>query len=133
MAATKIGIVYATGSGMLRRWIVPDDDKELSEKHPVSPGETLLVADRATIKSRADIEAAVAAVTGKGVPSPRCVVVDALGDVEAVIMADPALDALPGKALMLHADAEPGWKVVAGVLTAPILDVQVDPIPAVNL
>lgn len=122
MAATKIGVVYATSSGMLRRWIVPDDDSELSEKrHPLARGEAMLLVDRTTIKSQADIEAAVAAVTGKGVPSPRCAVIDALGNVESVIMADPAIDALPGKALMLHADAEPGWKVVAGVLTAPVI------------
>jgi hypothetical protein len=62
------------------------------------------------------------------VPSPRCAVIDALGNVESVIMADPALDNVPGKTLMLHADAVPGWKTVAGVLAPPVPDVPIDPV-----
>lgn len=130
MAAAKIGVVYATGSGILRRWIVPDNDADLTASHPVAAGETMLIVDRATIKSPADVDAAVAKAIGKVPPSPRCAVIDALGNVESVIMADPALDALPGKTLMLHADASPGWQLVSGVLTPPI---QIDPVVAVIL
>jgi hypothetical protein len=137
MPATKIGIVYARGSGILRRWIVPDNDADLIASHPVSPGEAMILTDAALIPkdpalAQAFVENAITRVTGKAVPSPRCAVINALGSVESVIMADPALDNVPGKTLMLHADAVPGWKMVAGALTAPALDVQIDPVAAVK-
>jgi hypothetical protein len=120
MAATQIGIVYATGSGILRRLIVPDDDAELVDKHPVALGETMLVVSAKTIKNQADVEAAVALVIGKPVPSARCAVVDAAGTVVNVIMADPALDSVSGATLVLDQVAVLGWKLVDGALAAPV-------------
>jgi hypothetical protein len=118
--ASKVGVVYAVKSGILRRWIIPDDDAGL-QHHPVSPGEAMLVVDRASLppdplQVQPFVEAAIARATGKGVPSPRCAVVDAAGDVVAVIMADPDIDQVPGHSLVLHPAVERGWKMRAGVL-----------------
>lgn len=134
MAATQIGIVYGVASGIIRRWIVPDRDTDLKDKHPVAPGETMQIVDRATVKSSADIEAAVAKAIGRQPPSPRCAVINAKGEVIDIKMADPALDHIDGCTLVLDAEACVGWKLVSGALSAPVLDVQVvDPIAAINL
>lgn len=133
MPATKIGIVYARGSGILRRWIVPDNDADLIASHPVSSGEAMILVDRANVPgdpalAQAFVENAITRVTGKPVPSARCAIVDKDGNVVGSQMADPALDNVPGKTLMLHADAVPGWKTVAGVLAPPVPDVPIDPV-----
>ncbi len=49
MPVTKVGIVYQTDSGELRRWILPDSDSELVVSHPVGPDETMLIVDRGQI------------------------------------------------------------------------------------
>lgn len=120
MAATTIGIVYATKSGTLRRWIEPDEDSDLPDKHPVSRGETMIIVDADTIKSANDIEAAVAQAIGREVPSARCVVVDKTGTVVDAIMADPDLDLIPGVTLVTSEVADVGWTLSGDVLAAPV-------------
>jgi hypothetical protein len=121
MAATKIGVVYATGSGILRRWIVPDRDADLIARHSVGAGESMILLDRANVpgdpvQAQAFIEAAIGRVTGKAVPSPRCAIVDAGGTVVGTVMADPAIDHIPNCTLVLHPTADRGWKVRDAVL-----------------
>lgn len=100
MPATTFGTVYSTGSKMVRRIILPDDDKELLNGNHVGPGETMLVSpmryslglpldphDLATCKSL------VKQATGVTPPDASCAVVDQTNTVVAVIMADPAIDA----------------------------------------
>lgn len=122
MAATKVGIVYGASSGILRRWIVPDDDSELESAHPLAPGEAMLIVDRSAARSREDIDVALAAKIGRPPPSARCVVVNAAGEVVGAIMADPAIDSVPDHTLILSDLADVGWRVIAGVLTAPSQD-----------
>lgn len=115
--STKVGIVYATDSGMLRYWIVPDADAEHdAHSKRVWPGESYLVVDRATIKGPADFETAIAKVTGKPCPAPvRAALIDETGTVVRVALIDPALDpGLPpnkSMALVLDDKAEIGWVV----------------------
>ncbi len=114
---SKVGIVYATNSKIMRRIIVPTQDSELDHVH-VAPGETLLVVD--SDKAFRDAEsgkfapavraadAAIAVATGVVPPSARCAEVRD-GKVVAVRMADPEIDTIPGALLVKSAAAEVGW------------------------
>jgi hypothetical protein len=97
--ATTFGIVYATGSKMVRRVILPDHDDELLGGLHVGPGESMLVKP----SGPSDIftcQAHVKTATGVQPLDPRCAVVDNTNTVVAVILADPALDSHPAGALV---------------------------------
>lgn len=129
---TKLAIVYGAVSGGLRYVVAPDSDDELDRVHAkrLLPGEAMLTVDLDSVRVGKDgvsdsaIRAALEKYTGKPIPDPRCVVLDALGTVESVVCADPAIDAVSGKTLMLSANALPGWKLVAGALVSPSIVAQ---------
>jgi hypothetical protein len=101
VAATTLGIVYATGSKALRRFILPDNDSDLTNgTYPVAPGETLLVATDTGDRSIARLLSLIQAATGTIPADPRCAVVDAANKVVTVINADPALDSHPSGVLV---------------------------------
>lgn len=108
------GVVYAAGSKMIRRIVVPDSPRELAGH--VGPGEALVEFDSDGIPSMAACEAVVFAATGVRPPYPRCVVIDEKGEVVDVKMIDPDLDAaaFPGKTLKLHDAADRGWVYDSG-------------------
>lgn len=93
------GIVYATGSKMVRRIIVTDDEKTLDQRH-VGPGESLLIADKAKGSDLFAARAAVKLATGIDPPSHECAVVDKAGNVVKIIAADPVIDAVEGHDLV---------------------------------
>lgn len=102
----KIGIIYATGSKMIRRIVVPDNEADLQKTGWVKNGETLLIADgfpeRGDIRdpaNNAHVRDKIIEATGVTPPTLVCAVVNA-GVVEAMIVADPAVDTLPGKTLI---------------------------------
>lgn len=101
MVERTFGIVYATGSKMVRRIIVPDDPAMLHNgTHRVGPGETMLV-----VTGRHDLESCEAHVKdATGVMPPRlvCAVVNARNTITDLICADPEIDTLPD-ATMVHA------------------------------
>lgn len=118
--SSKVGIVYATQSGILRRVIFPDSDTSLSDgTHFVGAGETMLIAPLAeynNAKSKADgtpqnqPEAQLFKThTGKAWASGRCAVIDNTGLVVKTIHADPALDSINGMTLVSSDVALPGW------------------------
>jgi hypothetical protein len=118
MPATKIGIVYATKSKIIRRVISPDDDAELDDAAHVQPGETMLRVSHPPVRSVEDVKLAntyiedvIKAATGVQPPSPRCIAIDGVNIVRNVISADPDLDSLPGHTLRLHAygDIDDRW------------------------
>lgn len=115
MAAAKAGIVYGTASGIVRRIIVPDFDKQLERGDWIAPGESLLVVDMEAV-GRAGVPsihvATQAVEKHRGVPSlsARCAVVDERGDVTAVIMADPDIDSVADRELARHERVNTGWK-----------------------
>lgn len=94
MPATTFGIVYATGSKMVRRIILPDDDTELLNGNHVGPGETMLVSPSGS-HDLATCQALVKQATGVAPPDAACAVLDKNNAVVAVIMADPAIDTHP--------------------------------------
>jgi hypothetical protein len=119
---TKVGIVYAKGTGILRRYIYPTNDSELDQPSHVGKGEAMLVVDRKVIASPLDIWIELSQHLGKVIPSGRCVVADPkTGAVVGAIMADPALDAFPGFSLVSHDTADIGWSVVNGIAVAPVV------------
>lgn len=124
--ATSVGIVYATGSGIVRRVIVPTIDTELDHPSHVGPQEAMLkiatpkVIRRDGYPDLAAARAHVALVTGKPSPSGRCAVVTN-GLVTGIIMADPDIDAIPGAVLVLSEVAQVGWTTRGGVLTTPVV------------
>lgn len=93
------GIVYATGSKMVRRIIVSDDEKALDQRH-VGLGESLLLADKAKGSDLFAARAAVKLATGIDPPSHECAVVDKVGAVVKIIAADPAIDTVEGHDLV---------------------------------
>jgi hypothetical protein len=110
----RVGVIYAAGSKIIRRIVVPDHPRELAGH--VSQGEALAEFDSDGIPSMEACDAAVLAATGVKPPDPRCVVIDEKGDVVDVLMADPELDAatFPGKTLRLHDKADRGWVYDSG-------------------
>lgn len=97
--AAKYGVVYATGSKMIRRIIVTDDESSLDKRH-IGRGESLLVADKSGGTSLDTARAAVKAATGVDPPDPQCAVVDGDGQVVNVIKADPEIDRVDGLLLV---------------------------------
>lgn len=107
MAASKIGIVYATGSKMVRRIIVSDTDDELRVHQQVGVGESYLEADPqpggADVASmEAYAKACIETATGGKCADHVVVVVAADGKAEHFIKADPAIDTMPEKELVLR-------------------------------
>ena len=105
MAPTKIGIIYATGSKMIRRIVAPSDDAELDRPGLVSTGESLLLAERPPGGINLDLEAyaesQVQSATGIAPPKIVCAVIPEGGDtVAGMILADPAIDTLPDSLLI---------------------------------
>jgi hypothetical protein len=111
MAVTQFGIVYSTGNLHVRRWLFLDDDSSFNDSTLLLLGESLqLMPVGATYANAASYlatvlqegippdqwvaqqEAALSNALGKPLGDPYCAVVNTLGQVVAVIMADPAID-----------------------------------------
>lgn len=104
MAVTKFGIIYAIGSGQIRRYIYPTHNDSEIDSHPPGPGEALTTCGIGPYPNSAAwlaaVNAAVTAAAGKSPSDPRCAVVDGNGKVVAIIMADPAIDSYPDGTLI---------------------------------
>jgi hypothetical protein len=109
-SAMQIVVIYAAGSKILRRKIIPDDDSQLGLHQP-GPGESRLLLPLAHRHDDAACRAAIAATTGVTPPSGRCCIVDAAGIVIGVCNADPALDAHPLGELIAHDRAGIGDRI----------------------
>lgn len=105
--ATQLAVFYATGSKILRRKIIPDNDAQLALHQPQS-GESRLLLRLDQPYDDAACRAAVTAATGVVPPSGRCVVVDGSGTVVGVCNADPTIDAHPLGELIAHDTAKVG-------------------------
>ena len=108
--ATQLAVFYATGSKILRRKVIPDNDAQLARHRP-GPGESRLLLPLDQPYDDMACRAAVAAATGVIPPSGRCCIVDADGYVIATCNADPALDTHPLGRLVMHDTAAPGDRV----------------------
>ena len=116
MTATKLAVLYATESKILRRKVIPDDDDEQLRRLIVPAGESVLWMRLDQPHDDASCRAAIAAATGVVPPSGRCCVVDEAERVVAVCNADPALDVHPHGRLVANDNAETGDRFVGGVL-----------------
>lgn len=96
------GIIYGANSKIIRRIVIGANNLAAH----VGPGEALIAVDNPVTLEQAT--EAVQRATGVPPPSARCVVIQG-NAVEAVIMADPDLDGIPGRTLQLHARADVGW------------------------
>jgi hypothetical protein len=94
MSSTKLGIVYSTVSKMIRRVIVPDNDKQLEDQSHIGNGETMLVVSKDVIQSPSDIYSQVELAIGKKPQDITCAIVDKNGSIVRLIKADPAIDAI---------------------------------------
>lgn len=119
MARTSIGLVIASGSKILRRVIVPDDDVELENRSHVQPGEMLIRYPADAPRDLESLKSAVQTATGVLPPSARTAVVNANGDVVGLCLADPALDKIDGHMLVLSDEAHIGWRHSNGKFQAP--------------
>lgn len=115
-----VGIIYATGSKMIRRIVIPDDPKALDDgTHGPYEGESMLKADSTKVAQQG-AEALIQDETGETPTDPRCAVI-ANGLVVAVIHADPSLDADPRGTLVNCAkEINIGDGCVDGVFTKAI-------------
>ena len=114
MTATKLAVLYATESKILRRKVIPDEDEQL-RRLIVPAGESVLWMRLDQPHDDASCCAAIAAATGVLPPSGRCCVVNVAERVVAVCNADPALDVHPQGRLVANENAEPGDRFVGGV------------------
>ena len=113
---TQAGIVYATGSKVVRSIVLTDDDSQLApHQKSLLPGESFLIVPHVRGRDVLDLEVAEAAVQkATGVVPPRlvCALVDkSATTVDNLIHADPAIDTHPTHNVIL---AAPGvhvnWK-----------------------
>jgi hypothetical protein len=111
---TRLVVVYATRSKILRRKIILDDESQL-DLHQPGPGESLVLLPLSAPFDDASCRAAIAAVTGAEPLSGRCCIIDAGGNVVGVCNADPALDAHPAGQLIAHDVAGPGDRYEGGL------------------
>src|SRR5207244_10255297 len=104
--ATKFGIVYGTATKIIRRFVEPDDDADLSSI-VLKPGEALLqlpLADHPIITV-----AALQSMIGPPSHSGRCakIAMDATGGtgtVVEIIRADPTVDPTLGPHRLVQSD-----------------------------
>lgn len=126
MSATKFGIVASTANAIISRFIYPNTDAELLSV-PLKQGETMIqVANGPFVSSAAwqtAVNNAVQAALGKPPGSPRCCVIDKLGNVVNVFMGDATLDApaFPGMTLVNSVIGDVGWTWTAkdGLVAPP--------------
>lgn len=132
--ATTFGVVYATGSKMIRRIIVPDNDAQLQSGF-AGQGETLLVAPVGP-HDVAACSVIVHSATGVVPPDPTCAVVDKTNTVIGMVSADPAIDALPGVTLVSAYSPQiaPGcaYDPATGLFTAPSVTISAGTDPLGN-
>jgi hypothetical protein len=62
---TKIGIVYDTATGQIRRYIIPDEDHQLAAHANVSVGEAFITAHHPDPPTLESVKAIVQLRTGK--------------------------------------------------------------------
>lgn len=112
-------IIYGAQSGIVRRVVVSDSLDELAAPSKPDPGEDCIILDPEEVLKNGlpDLprcNALIEAKIGRPVESARCIVVNDKGEIEAAIMADPAIDVLgERKALYQHPEATAEWKVNA--------------------
>lgn len=103
----NFGVVYARTSKILRRIVVPDTEPADWQQF-VGNGEANVLLPLAGPRDMGTIRSAVSQANGNApIPSGVCAVISA-GTVVGNIMADPALDALPGFTLVSSDTAIPG-------------------------
>lgn len=113
-AQEKFGVVIGEKSKIVRRIVVPDRDATLViPGFYTSKGESIIIIDRAKGAYPDVINAAIEQATGVKPSDPRTIVIDKDGMVVDVILADPELDSIPDKTLVLSPDADVGDKVDA--------------------
>jgi hypothetical protein len=112
--ATRLVVIYATRSKILRRKIILDDESQLGLHQP-GPGESLLLLTLSAPFDDASCRAAITAATRAEPLTVRCCIIDAGGNVVGVCNADPALDTHPAGQLIAHEVAGPGDRYEGGV------------------
>lgn len=90
------GIIYASGSKMVRRIIAGSDNLNAH----IGPGESLLTVQRAVAPNVFEAQAAVQAATGQVSLNLTCAVIDGAGTVVGLVKADPTIDQLPAMSLV---------------------------------
>jgi hypothetical protein len=103
MASTHFGVIYATGSAMIRRYVYPTSDAELTSKL-CGTGESIVAVSRGPYPNSAAWQTAVnnAVTTAAGMApgNPACCVVDQTNTVVQLIQADASIDSVPNMTLV---------------------------------
>jgi hypothetical protein len=108
--ATRLVVIYATRSKILRRKIILDDESQLGLHQP-GPGESLLLLPLSAPFDDASCRAAITAATRAEPLTVRCCIIDAGGNVVGVCNADPALDTHPAGQRTKSLATETGMRV----------------------
>jgi hypothetical protein len=104
-------VIYSIAQSRVRRVVVPGEGESI-EQPGMLAGEACMIVDSKGSLDTDVLNKLISAYTGKPTLSDLCAVVDPLTNkVEAVISADPAIDSLPGKALMLGSSSAGAVKV----------------------
>lgn len=125
-------IVYGEQSGIVRRIVVSDNGVSGLSGH-YGPGESIIIVNddevtkfdpekKRVIPSLDECYALVVEKRGKPSEIDRCVIIDdATGAIEAVVLADPYLEAerKPGKTLFQHEKADTDWTIDRGEFKPP--------------
>ncbi len=123
-----ISVIYSQTTGRIRSVIVPQTANEQITPN-LLPGEAVQQFDISIAKQDLNaLQASLNAITGLTPTNDRFAIVDVLGNVVGATIACPACgDSVPGHQLIANPAASPGWKLVAGTLTPPLLSVSLDP------
>lgn len=125
MAATHFGIIYATQSAIIRRYVYPTNNSELTSAL-CGPGESIVSISNGPFPNSAAWLAAVTnAVTtaaGKAPGNAACCVVDNTNTVVQIIQADANIDSVPNMTLVQAYASIPigsSYNSGTGLFTAP--------------
>lgn len=110
-------IIYGATSGIVRR-VVTTDSTDFRISNHLGLGETHVEVPNFDPQVGVDVDQVMIATKGITPPSPRCAIIQN-GNVVGVVNADPNIDTLPGAQLILHPDADIGWKHNGGFTPPP--------------
>lgn len=132
--ATTCLLIYSTAGRICRRLHIPDTDAEIA-----TPAELLQPGESSVSFSLTQLQNFVSLTNSLGhelhrhalayhlnvdisqIPTGRCAVVDGNGNVVGVMMADPALDSVPGYTLIASDVAGNGWIWNGTAFVAPVI------------
>lgn len=119
-----VGIIYSANTGRIR-WHTGPGHTDVPQLVRLAPGEALIEIDDRLYGDLFALQAVVTERTGLVPQNDRHVIIDAKGVIAGVVIADPAIDTVPGYTLVAHVEADLGWTTTADAAPADVTSLPV--------